>query len=173
MKLFYQFIIFCSTIFIQNEDKYIKSGFETVYGKSFMYQVKCPSTYIANIPTRSDNEGNIKFTSTTKSNTPFEMYILDKNSKKTADAISYVTRIYSMQHSNLKVHNIEVKNFPFECTAKFYTVPNKLYDYVFYINCGTKYKYWIIATAHNEKRQMNERELTLFYELLTSINPIK
>ncbi len=174
LHIFFLIISYSLTAQIEPEDDvYIKSNFELIYGKYFMYQLKAPSGFNANIQAKSIYEGHIKFIPLTTSYKPFEFYVLDKNSVVADDATGYMTNYYRTTTENVVVNNIEVKNFPYECKAKLFSVPNQFYDYYFYINCGEKYKYWLIATVHSEYRPLNSKELDVFYNTMLSLNPIK
>jgi hypothetical protein len=82
------FLFLSSIVFSQiSEDLFIKPGFETVFGKNYIYQLKTPSGYQPQIQTVSLYEGHIKYTPRVSSYKPFEFYIIDKFSPETADAV--------------------------------------------------------------------------------------
>ncbi len=172
--LLFFFVLFTSSIYSQiSEDLYIKPGYETVFGKNYIYQLKTPSGYQPKIQTVSLYEGHIKYTPKVSTYKPFEFYIIDKFSTETADAVGYISNYYKMKYDKLSVFNINVKNFPYECVAKMYSVDQQFYDYIFYINCGERFKYWIIANLHSEKRPLNQNEIDVFYNTMLSLNPIR
>lgn len=152
---------------------YLKTGYQIVYGKNYMYQVKSPNGYNAQIQLVSSVSGHVKFIPNSIANSAFEFYIISKNSDSTADQQKYLSSYYQDHFSGLQVSTIETVNLPFQCTAKCYSQSGKFYDYLYYINCGTKYNYWVVASMHSEKKPISTEEYTAFYNTMLSINPIK
>lgn len=155
------------------EDIYLKPGYQIIYEKNYMYQIKAPSDYNASVQTHSIYDGHVKFLPISSSRNPFEFYILDKTSSGPEQALKYITDNYKMKDANVIVKNIEVKNLAFTCTAKMYSVDNKFYDYLFYLNCGDKFNYWVVASAHSEKKPLSSSDLEAFFSTMTTLIPIK
>lgn len=144
-----------------------------VYGENFMFTVKEPEGWIGDIEKAKQYHANIIFF---KSKEDFEkggaliqVYNFNKQDERTENDLKYDIESYQKNYPNLEQQDFSVSHKEYRCFSKLVYVENEFYQYIVYINCGSKFKSGISAAMNISKRPATEDELQAFRNIITSL----
>src|SRR5690348_6105999 len=127
-----------------------------VCGKDFMFSVKEPDNWIGNTDKAEEFHANIIFYKSKKDfdngGALIQVYNFKKQDEKTEEDLKIDIKGYQKDYKNLKQQDIEVTHKEYKCFSKLVYVENNFYQYIVYINCGTKYKSGISVAMNISKR---------------------
>lgn len=155
------------------EKVYIKSGYELLYGEHYMYQMKTPEGYKPAVQLKSIFQGHIKFLPIQQDMQSFEFYVVSKTIADSSKLLNTLMQTYQSDKTEMQVQEIASPNIPYECKAKLFSVQQKSFDYMYCIDCGDRFNYWIVVHSHADGRPLDVNALAVLDKTIATINPIK
>jgi len=148
-----------------------------VYGEKFMFSVKEPSGWIGDIDIAKEYSANIVFYKTLSDlkngGALIQVYNFKKTDEKTENDLEYDIKEYKDENKNLKQQNLVVYHKEYKCFSKLVYVDKNFYQYIVYVNPGSKYKSGVSIAMNISKRQATEEELSAFKLIIASIIMMK
>ena len=156
--------------FIQQGEK---PGRLLVYGDGFVFGVKEPEGWRADIDSAANFSANIVFMGPGYDTTlPCHMIRVCVNSKvdeNTAADLEYDMKQYSDQYADIKFDDLHVNHPKYKCYAKIFFVENDFYEYVTYLNPGKRFSYTLSVSMSSNDTSATEQELSAYREVVSSL----
>jgi len=144
-----------------------------VYGDGFMFSVKEPTGWIGDIDVAKEYSANIVFYKTKSDlksvGTLIQAYNFGKQDEKTEKDLEYDVKGYQDKYKSLKQQDLVVNHKDYKCFSKLVYVEGSFYQYIVYVNPGSKYKSGVSIAMNISKRQATEEELNAFKQIVASL----
>jgi hypothetical protein len=166
-------ILAVSTLIYANE----KLDRLLVYGDGFIFGVKEPDGWKADINNAAKLDANILFYRSNESFSNHGSFIYIRINKKVdenvGEDLKYDMKQYSDKYPKIQFGDISVSHASFALYAKLFYEPNKFYEYVTYINPGRGKPITVSATMNVQKQEASAEELTAYKQVVSSLILIK
>jgi|WetSurSiteA1Bulk_404760.scaffolds.fasta_scaffold21532_2 hypothetical protein len=148
-----------------------------VYGEGFVFGVKEPVGWKADINNAAKMNANILFYHSNESFSNHRSLIYIRINKKVDENVQedlkYDMKQYRDRYPKIQFSDISVSHASFALYAKLFYETNLFYEYVTYINPGKGKPFTLSAAMNVQKREANAEELAAYKEIISSLILIK
>ena len=148
-----------------------------IYGEGFMFSLKEPSGWTVDVDNAAKYNANVIFYANKndmdKGGALVQAQAFSKNDENTIEDLKYDIASYKRDYPTLKEQNLEAKHKNYKTFSKLIYVDNKFFQYITYINPGTKYHNGISVAMNISKRQATDKELLAYRQIINSLIMIK
>jgi len=148
-----------------------------VYGDGFVFGVKEPQGWKADINNAAKLGANVLFYRANESFSNYGLLIYIRVNKKVDEDVEedlkYDMKQYQSQYPQVQFGDIAVSHESFALYPKLFYEPNKFYEYVTYINPGKGKPLMLSVTMNAQKKEANADELKAYKEVIASLVLIK
>jgi hypothetical protein len=148
-----------------------------VYGDNFMFSVNEPHGWKGDIDNAAKYYSNIIFyksqTDLDNGGALIQIYNFEKKDEKTEKDLAYDINEYKNKYKNLKQQELIISHKEYNCYSKTVYSDNEFYQYIVYVNPGTKYKIGLSVAMNTSKRPATEDELNAFRNIIASLIMLK
>ena len=144
-----------------------------VYGDNFTFSLKEPQGWIGDIDNAAKYQSNIIFYMTKSDlingGALIQAYTFSKHDENTIEDLNYDINSYKKEYPTLKEQNIEAKHNAYMTFSKLIYVDNNFFQYITYINPGSKYHNGVSIAMNISKRPATEKELSAYRQIVNSL----
>lgn len=148
-----------------------------IYGEGFIFSVKEPNGWTGDMDLAEEYDANIIFYKNIdeikKGGAIIQVYCFGKQDEKTEKDLQADIKSYKDKYKNLKQQDFLVSHKAYKCFSKLVFVDNDFYQYIVYVNPGSKYQKGISIAMNISKRKATEQELQAFKEIISSLIMLK
>lgn len=148
-----------------------------VYGDSFVFGVKKPTSWKGDIEIAKDFSSNIIFyknkSDLKNGGALIQISIFSKQDEETEEDLKYDISRYTDKYTDLKEQNLLISHGKYKCFSKMVYVEKNFYQYIVYINPGEKFKNGLSVAMNISKRAATEEELQTFRDIIFSLVILK
>lgn len=150
-----------------------------VYGDNFMFSVKEPPGWIGDTVSAEGFEANVVLH---ESGRPHDSWsglirirVNPKVNENTSADMAEDMRDYKAQFPNVQCKDLSIANpHPhYVCLAKLFYIPGESYEYVTYVNPGSKHPILFSVSMNTEKSEASARELEDYKLAVRSLTLLK
>jgi len=154
--------------FSQNKDSSI-----LVFGDDFSFSIKVPKGWIGDIENAKDYGANIVFykdkTQLKNGGAIVQVLAFTKQDEQTNKDLEADLASYKKEYPKAKFQDFEAKHKDYKTYSKLVFVDKKFYQYIVYINGGTKYKNGYSVAMNISNRPATQDELQTYLSIILSL----
>jgi hypothetical protein len=148
-----------------------------IYGDNFMVSAKEPSGWKGDSTNASAYHVNLVFYRNNESiqnaKTVIRVLIANKTDENTIEDLKYDMESYRKQYPKVQFKDISVKHPEYMTFPKLFYVANSFYEYVTYLNPGTKHRYNISVSMNLQKTEATKEDMQAYSSIIESIKALK
>ena len=161
--------LFVSVIaFSQSKDSSI-----LVFGDGFSFSIKEPKGWTGDIDNAKKYDANIIFykdkTELKNGGAIVQVLAFTKQDEQTNKDLEADVASYKKEYPKAKLQDFEAKHKNYKTYSKLVFVDKKFYQYIVYINGGTKYKTGFSVAMNISNRPATQEELQSYLSIISSL----
>ncbi len=148
-----------------------------IYGDNFMVSAKEPNSWKGDSTNASAYHANLVFYRNNETiqnaKTVIRILIADKTDENTIEDLKYDMESYRKQYPKVQFKDIPVKHHGYQTFPKLFYVADSFYEYVTYLNPGTKHRYNISVSMNIQKTEATKEDMQAYSSIIESIAALK
>lgn len=148
-----------------------------IYGDNFMVSAKEPSGWKGDSTNASAYHVNLVFYRNNETiqnaKTVIRILIADKPDENTIEDLKYDMESYRKQYPKVQFKDISVKHPGYKTFSKLFYVADNFYEYITYLNPGTKHRYNISVSMNLKKTEATKEDMQAYSSIIESITALK
>jgi len=144
-----------------------------VFGDGFSFSVKEPKGWTGDIESAKKYEANIIFykdkTELESGGAIIQILAFTKQDEQTNKDLEADITSYKRDYPKAKLQNFDANHKEYKCFSKIVYVDKSFYQYIVYVNGGTKYKTGLSVAMNISKRPATPDELKSYLDIVTSL----
>ena len=148
-----------------------------IYGDNFMISAKEPNGWKGDTTNASVYHVNLVFYRNNETiqnaKTVIRILIADKTDENTNEDLKYDMESYRKQYPKVQFKDILIKHPEYKAFPKLFYVADSFYEYVTYLNPGTKHRYNISVSMNLQKTEATKEDMKAYSSIIESITALK
>jgi hypothetical protein len=150
-----------------------KPGPLVVYGDDFMFAIKEPEGWTADIENAPKLSAGVVLYRAAETFEKHEVLIAIRVAKKvdekTADDLAHEMKEFRKLYPDVEFKELKTPHPSYKSHAKTFAIPKSRYDYVAFLNPGPVTPYLFSVTMYTMKKRADKRELKIYKDVIKSL----